>query len=115
MGQVFGLATTRIQDRDRIWQFQETNVAFLVRKLTLPNEPTDEPSTAEEMSQISAIVGRAVLFSKADDTTFDRLSPSTICAASTFTPHEIRLKPADLFDLTFWADSIGPAASPFSG
>ena len=100
--EMFGLAATRVRDGDRVWQFQETDLAFIVR--------------------LHDIVGRALLFSNHDTTNCDRLVAETISAASrepvsarpSLEAQVIKLNFADLFDLAFWADSMGPAASPFS-
>jgi hypothetical protein len=110
---IFGLAATRVKNGDRIWQFQETALAFVVRSVTQLEEPgLDRESTARDKSQSCEIIGRAVLFSKAASNERDRLTQRTLSLP--YQQHTIVLKGSDLFDLAFWADSEGSAASRFS-
>jgi Heterokaryon incompatibility protein (HET) len=108
---LFGLAATRVENGDRVWQFRETNLAFIVR--------------VSKEDQI-AIVGRTLLFlNDAQKVEPDRLGPEIESSTQTSAPekivstkvlpeqHDILLSCADLLELAFWADSMGPAANPF--
>lgn len=110
---VFGLATLRTYGGDRIWRFQETNLAFVVRNLSPLNPlPCNHSPTPHQGAHTCEIVGRTIRF-RADRTMFDRLSLETLSTTQLLTPHEIMLQPADLFDLAYWADTRGAAPSLF--
>ena len=59
------------------------------------------------------IVGPAVLFSTESSADYDRFTHETTPSVQ-LTEHVLGLNCAELLDLTFWVDSIGPEASPFS-
>jgi hypothetical protein len=67
-------------------------------------------------------MGRTLLFSEYGEAKCDRLPASTIFGSpskarpekSLLKQHMIRLNCADLFDLAFWVESKGAAASPFA-
>jgi hypothetical protein len=108
-----GLATCLIKDGDRIWHPKTMNMAFVMR----PKPSLDGP--------LFELAGRAAIYPRTDCTGGrSELDIAEENAARIWSEsrqeirpcvQEVVLKPTELLDLAFWADSIGLESSPFNG
>jgi hypothetical protein len=89
--EVIGLASCRVKDDDQIWQFHDTEIAFIVRH---------DPNTPSYCR--SVIVGRAYLITQRIPFELDQF-PNEPESRKGLESRNIELNSASFLDLVFWA------------